>query len=197
MKSLGPEKYLEYTLVHIAKLRTRCEQLGLGKKPITLELGCGHGHYLTSYAEKHPEQVCLGADLITKRIEKACAKAEKRKLDRLHFMKADANQLLQALPDDLQFSEVFILFPDPWPKKRHHKNRLIQTEFLSNLKKRMAKGGILYFRTDHTEYFEWARECIGQHSQWYIAKDAPWPHEAESYFQNLMDSWHSLVCVSQ
>ena len=95
----------------------------------------------------------------------------------------------------LLFNKVFILFPDPWPKKRHYKKRLIQAAFLSCIARKMDKHGRLFFRTDHEEYFGWAKEIFMQHPDWRINESQDWPFEASSYFQELMDSWQSLIAV--
>ena len=188
------DEHMQMVAQRVDGLRERCAGLlaSCGDE-LTLELGCGHGHYLASYASAYPAEFCLGIDLITKRIEKAQSKAQKRKLFNLHFLKADANELLAALPSRIRFARVFILFPDPWPKKRHFKNRLIQQRFLSELAERMTTGHKLFFRTDHEGYFAWAQEQLEQHADWEIMGDALWPHEADSYFQDLMTSWQSLI----
>lgn len=160
---------------------------------LTLEIGCGHGHFLTAYAEEHKEERCLGLDIIRRRIEKATEKAEKRSLDHLKFIKAEAKEFLTGLPEEVKIKNLFILFPDPWPKKRHHKNRIIQKKFLNSLMPRMTKESRLYFRTDHQEYFTWAEEVIDANPNWERTNDEEWPFESSSYFQDLMDEYQSLI----
>jgi tRNA (guanine-N7-)-methyltransferase len=171
----------------------------LGNKPdqapLTLEFGCGHGHYLCAYAEAFPTEFCLGLDLVSKRIEKARAKADKRGLSHCHFLKAEAAEFLSLWPQPHQLASVFMLFPDPWPKKRHHKNRMLQAAFLSQLAGRMAPQGRFYFRTDHEDLLNWAQAHLEEHPQWELAEGQAWPFEATSYFQELMDGWHSLVAI--
>lgn len=159
----------------------------------TLEIGCGHGHYLAAYAESDPERWMLGLDLITRRVEKSRAKRDKRGLQRLHFIKAEAVEFLEALSPALHpLGEVLILFPDPWPKKRHHKNRLIQPEFLELLASRCAPGARMHFRTDHADYYDWALERVSSHDRWKILGPEVWPFEHTTIFQEMMGAHQSL-----
>ncbi len=184
--------YLRHIQERQAALRETCAKLFPEPIAITLELGCGHGHYLTGYAQAYPQETCLGVDLVTKRIAKASAKAEKRGLAHLRFLKAEARELLEALPEPVRLEKIFMLFPDPWPKKRHHKNRMVQPGFLADLAQHATPEARFFFRTDHEEYFEWTREILTEHPDWEIT-DEPWPFEERSFFQDLMDDWQSLV----
>ncbi len=179
-----------------AHIKLLLEEITQGEVPaggVTLELGCGHGHWLTAYAQENPERLCLGVDLITRRIERANRKKDKRGLPHLHFFKAEAMELLQAMNDSIQIDVTILLFPDPWPKKRHHKRRLINKCFLDLLAKRSRKGGQLFFRTDHEGYFTWAREALENNASWEWTPDQPWPLEHETIFQNLLPHHQSLA----
>lgn len=175
-------------------LETLPADVAAGTRALTLEIGCGHGHFLAAYAAAFPQEFCIGLDLISKRIERAKRKRELAGLENLAFFKAEATELLLALPEKCRFGKIFFLFPDPWPKKRHHKNRLIQTEMLDRLAERSVAGTRLHFRTDHAEYFEWSRELVSAHPRWRPLSEAPWPFEHETYFQSILpDAYRSLV----
>lgn len=161
--------------------------------PITLEIGCGHGHYLTAYAEAHPGETCIGIDIISERVRKGEAKVSRRALENLTFMKAEALEFLDALPAHTTLHRTLLLFLDPWPKKRHWKNRILQNPLLDKLAARTPTGGELLFRTDHEGYFEWAVEHLAAHPEWEIDDEADWPFEAPSFFQDLMDGWQSVI----
>lgn len=193
--STGYEQALQFRAERIERLAEWCTRQLSDAEHRVLEIGCGHGHFLTAYAEANPAQTCVGIDLVTKRIEKGKAKAEKRGLGQLHFLKAELGEFLEALPDGVQFERVFMLFPDPWPKKRHHKNRMLQPAFLNRLAQITTHNADFCFRTDHEGLFEWAVEHLEQSEAWRINADAHWPLEERSYFQDLMDSWQSLVAV--
>ncbi len=164
---------------------------------ITLEIGCGHGHFLTRYAETHPDCVCLGIDILNDRLERATKKRDRAGLKNLHFHKAEAAELLECLPAGILFESVFLLFPDPWPKKRHHKNRLVRPDFMTALAARMAHGGRFFFRTDHSEYFAAGLEVVAQHPGWEIVPAAPWPFEEATVFQLKAPAFESLVALAR
>ena len=164
-----------------------------GKTTFNLEIGCGHGHWLTSYAIKKPSLNFVGIDLISKRIEKANAKVEKRNLYNVCFCKAEANEFLEFC--DYELSNTFIMYPDPWPKKRHFKRRLVQLSFLELLAKKTQYDGKLFFMTDHTDYFNWSSTMISDSKYWELT-DSEWPHEELSYFQNILPS-NQFFCASR
>ena len=133
----------------------------------------------------------MGIDLISKRVLKAQNKQLNHKLDNLCFLKADASEFLSALPQNLKISSTFIMFPDPWPKKKHYKKRLIQNHFLDSLADNSTFHSNLYFRTDHKGYFDWTNDILAHHSSWKL-NDSLWPHESNSFFQDLFNN--SFTC---
>lgn len=164
------------------------------RKVLTFEIGCGHGHFLTSYAQNYPLKLFVGIDLCTRRINQASKKQEMADLSNLHFIKAEASEFIECLPDDTFLDQIFILFPDPWPKNRHHKNRLIQQDFLELLAKKSMPGAMLYVRTDHERYFKWTEKEMIKSPFWQIYEGV-WPFEHESVFQKKMQSYQSLMAV--
>ena len=164
-----------------------------GVKRVVFEAGCGHGHWLTDYAEVNPSVFCIGIDLISWRIRKGNEKKVKRGLKNLQFYKAELSEFLGALPATIRFDRTILLFPDPWPKAKHHRRRMIQPSFLDEVARRTERGGEFCFRSDDLPYFDWTVEHLSEHSEWEIDQLAQWPYESETYFQNLMDEHHSVV----
>ena len=132
----------------------------------TLEIGSGHGDFLVNYARNFPERFCLGLDLITQRVEKSRKKACRENLLNCLFLKARAEEFLKCQSPEFLWNEVIILYPDPWPKTKHHKNRLFQIDFLTQLAKVVVPGAKIHFETDHVEYFKEVCKCVLQHPQW-------------------------------
>ncbi|AHF90766.1 S-adenosylmethionine-dependent methyltransferase [Opitutaceae bacterium TAV5] len=178
------------------------------RRGVTLEIGCGHGHFLTAYAAAYPEEFCIGIDLLPDRLERAGRKSSAAGLANVVWLQAEAELFLEAmrvLPDGGAgaLGRVWVLFPDPWPKRRHWKNRLLRPAFLDTLAERMRAGGELCFRTDHAPYFAEAREGVAAHPAWeLVAADGPggtgrtadaWPFEVETVFQSRAPSFQSLV----
>ena len=157
---------------------------------VNLEIGCGHGHWLTSLASSNKNELFVGIDLLSKRIRKADRKKELAYLDNVFFLKAEASEFLEALPKKIHINNTFVMYPDPWPKKRHHKNRLIQDSFLCLLHDKSIKESKLFFKTDHMAYFEWTKQIISESASWELGSEE-WPHNASSYFDDLFESSNS------
>ena len=178
----------------ILALKEVLASINLSHHDLTLEIGCGHGHYMAAYAEAHPDEHCLAIDIIQERLDKASRKTERAGLKNVVWLNAAAEDLLEALPPETRFTrKILVLFPDPWPKRRHWKNRLIQPAFLDRLAPLSAPGTLLCFRTDHASYFEAAQDMIGQHPKWQINPTLPWPFEQSTVFAAKAPSYQSLV----
>jgi tRNA (guanine-N7-)-methyltransferase len=162
-------------------------------RTLLFEPGCGHGHWLSDYAAAHPETVCVGIDLISWRIRKGQEKKAKRGLDNLFFYKAELAEFLEVLPPEVRFERTVFLFPDPWPKARHHRRRMVQSALLDEVARRTDPGGEFCFRTDDRPYFDWTLEHLEAHPEWVIDPAAAWPYESETYFQSLMEQYFSVV----
>ncbi|MFT4901613.1 MAG: tRNA (guanine-N7-)-methyltransferase [Lentimonas sp.] len=176
-----------------AMLRQDVETALAGTNRILFEAGCGHGHWLTSYAQAHPDRVCVGIDLINWRIRKCLDKRDKRDLQQLHFYKAELGEFLEVLPQHIRFERTVLLFPDPWPKQRHHRRRMVQAGFLSEVARRTDFGHTFCFRSDDRPYFDWVIEHLEAHPQWAIDASLAWPHESGTYFQALIDKYYTVV----
>jgi tRNA (guanine-N7-)-methyltransferase len=163
-----------------------------GEGTFHCEIGCGHGHFLTAFATANPTVTCIGIDLIGDRIDRARRKRDRAGLRNLHFIQAEARLFLEQLPAAVRIDHFILLFPDPWPKLRHHKNRLLRTEFLSLAARHAAPGCRIYFRTDFQPYFEDAAASVAAHPDWERAGD-PWIFEHETVFQRRAPSHESLV----
>jgi len=162
---------------------------------LVLEIGCGNGHFLTAYAAAHPDRFCVGVDLRLERIEKALRKRDRAGLANLHFIRGEARAFLHALPAGVQLLEIYLLFPDPWPKKRHHKNRLLKPEFLSEIAARAGQGSRFFFRTDYQPYYDDAAGIIAAHPQWNLLPTNPFPFEHQTIFQSRAQTFHSLCAI--
>ena len=196
---LPPTKNAARTSAHLAKiaqrrinLRREIETKIPPSKATVLEIGCGHGHFLTAYATAHPNSTCIGIDIASERIGRAERKRVRAKLDKLHFIHTDAQLFIEELPTDFSLAEIYVLFPDPWPKQRHHKNRLIQPRFLDQLARRAGQGARLFFRTDYEPYFAEAETVFRENKNWGLLNE-PWPFEHQTVFQERAAAFQSLV----
>jgi tRNA (guanine-N7-)-methyltransferase len=193
--SAGPQispRYQKVISERQSALRRQIDDFISAGDTLTLEVGSGHGHFLTAYAQAHPEKVCVGVDLIGERVERAGRKRDRSDLKNLHFLHAEARMFVAQLPATVSFSEIFVLFPDPWPKLRHHKHRIMQSGFLRMLGERATAKCRLYFRTDHEPYFAATRAIVDAHPDWRLS-EAPWPFEYQTVFQSRASMYHSLA----
>lgn len=191
---MKPE-FVEHVTQRRAALRAGLAALLPPAAALVLEIGSAHGHFLVRYATEHPGKFCLGVDLRGERVDRAKRKAERAKLPNCHFIRAEARELIACLPAGITFAEIWVLFPDPWPKKRHHKNRLLQPAFFELLAERARLGAHLYFRTDYAEYFHEVAGFLPGLKTWRLAPDAPWPMEHETVFQARAPVFQSLVAT--
>lgn len=120
--------------------------------PIVVEIGFGQGDNLIHWAQTYPDMNFLGIDVHTPGIGGCCFKCHELGLKNVRLMSHDAVEVLAQNISDNSLAEVHILFPDPWPKKKHHKRRLIQPAFLTLLAQKLQLGGILHIATDWQEY---------------------------------------------
>lgn len=178
-----------------AHLRVEVSALLPSPQPIVWEIGCGHGHFLVRYAELFPAKFCVGVDLILDRLERSDRKRDRAQLDNCHFIRAEAREFLLSLSAGITFEEIWVLFPDPWPKARHNKNRLLKTEFFEAIAGRAGEGARFYFRTDHLEYFAEVESIVANLKTWRRDPAAPWLLEQETVFQARAPEYYSLVLV--
>ena len=138
--------------------------------PLGLEIGFGTGQALLDWAESAPELNLLGIEVYQPGIGALLQGRASRGLDHLLVIEEDANVAVASwfAPDSLE--EVRIFFPDPWPKKRHHKRRLVQPRFVQLLATRMMSGGRLRLATDWRPYAEWMLQAL--ESEPLLANDA-------------------------
>ena len=169
--------------------------LPAGGGPFVWEIGCGHGHFLAAYAAAYRERLCVGVDQDIDRIRRAARKQARANLPNLHFVRGEATLFLAALPPGATLAAVYVLFPDPWPKRRHHKNRLLQADFFAALAARAGEGTPFFFRTDHEPYFREVEDLLKSHPDWRLAPPAPWQFEEPTIFQQKAERHHSLLAL--
>jgi tRNA (guanine-N7-)-methyltransferase len=144
-------------------------------RSVWLEIGFGGGEHLAAQAERHPEIGFIGCEVFENGIAKLVAEAERRRLANLRLFSDDARLLIAVLPE-ASIERVFILFPDPWPKQRHHKRRIVSRETLDHLARIMTDAAELRLATDDPGYFSSMLECVTGHPEfaWPARRPADW-----------------------
>ena len=130
-----------------------------GATAVWLEIGFGGGEHMAGQAERSPDTLIIGVEPFLNGVASALRHVEERGLTSVRIHQGDAREVAGRLPDGC-LDRVFVLFPDPWPKSRHHKRRIIQSEFLVELARLLKAGGGLRFATDWAEYAVWTRERV-------------------------------------
>ncbi|UCG50412.1 MAG: tRNA (guanosine(46)-N7)-methyltransferase TrmB [Candidatus Latescibacterota bacterium] len=123
------------------------------RNPVEIEIGCGKAKFLIARAAENPQINFFGIDVVWKWMKYAVERTEKRRLRNLKFLKADARETVRyGIPPE-SVSIFHIYFPDPWPKRRHKKRRLVTGEFLKELHARLRENGLVELATDHEDYY--------------------------------------------
>jgi tRNA (guanine-N7-)-methyltransferase len=131
-------------------------------REIWLEIGFGGGEHLAEQAARHPATGFIGCEVFENGVVKLLGEIERRGLDNIRVFPDDARPLLAALAPQ-SIARVFILFPDPWPKARHHKRRLVAPAVLDRLAEIMTDGAELRLATDDPLYLSWMLEHATAH----------------------------------
>jgi tRNA (guanine-N7-)-methyltransferase len=142
---------------------------------VWLEIGFGGGEHLAAQAAAHPETGFIGSEVFENGIARLVGAVASRGLTNIRIFADDARLLLDALmPASL--GRVFILFPDPWPKRRHHKRRLVAPRTLDRVAELMQQGAELRLATDDRDYLAWILECTAAHPafEWLARRPGDW-----------------------
>ena len=126
--------------------------------PVTVEIGFGMGAATAIIAQNNPEKNYLGLEVHRPGVGKLLNEIEEKNLSNLYIIEHDAIEVLENMIPDESVNAFHIFFPDPWPKKKHHKRRLVQRPRTDILAKKLAPGGYLYMATDWEPYAEFALE---------------------------------------
>jgi tRNA (guanine-N7-)-methyltransferase len=120
--------------------------------PLEVDIGAGKGRFLVARARSNPRTNYLGIERQPGRIFATAKKAFRHGLCNLRLARVEAFEGIGDMLEPHSVSVFYIFFPDPWPKRRHHRRRLVNPEFMDLLHSRLSDGGIIHFASDHTEY---------------------------------------------
>jgi tRNA (guanine-N7-)-methyltransferase len=133
--------------------------LAPGAAEVWLEAGFGAGEHLAAQAARRPEALFLGAEPFVNGLAACLAHLDDAGLTNVRLHHGDVRSVIARLPD-ASVDRVIVLFPDPWPKTRHHKRRLIEPGFLAEAERVMKPGARLRFATDWADYADWTLERL-------------------------------------
>jgi len=155
---------------------------------VVLEIGFGGGEHLVAQASAHPDARFIGVEPFLNGVASCLRHVEEANVSNVRIHNGDARDVIARLPD-ASLNLCYILFPDPWPKARHHKRRLIQPEFLGELARVLKPGAEMRFATDWANYAEWTLEQFIRYSRFtWTAERAedwrsPWPEHVMTRYE--------------
>ncbi|MGL4524685.1 MAG: tRNA (guanosine(46)-N7)-methyltransferase TrmB [Spirochaetia bacterium] len=155
LQELGHKWTIPYApkLLDYAQYFSRCEQ-------VVLEIGFGAGDATAQLAQTHTHTGYLGVEVYASGVGALLMKIEEKKLENLRIIQHDAVEVLTGMIMDESLDGVHVFFPDPWPKKRHHKRRLLQASIIQKIAQKLRVGGYFYMTTDWQEYAQEVLERV-------------------------------------
>lgn len=130
-------------------------------QPVEVELGSGDGSFLAHWARLHPEHNFLGVERLLGRLRKLDRKGQRAGLANLRLVRIEASYFLEWLLPRGAVVALHVYFPDPWPKRKHRKNRLVNEAFTQSAALALAPGGTVFLRTDDADYFAQMQSVFG------------------------------------
>src|SRR6478672_5908472 len=139
--------------------------------PLHVDLGCGDGSFLCEMAQQFPKTNFLGIERLTKRVEKVHRKAEK--IENARVLRADSLFAVRYLLPKSSVETFYLLFPDPWPKRRHQLRRIFTRDFLDAIADALKQHGVLRVATDQLDYFQQVERVSRAHLQFQVVPRSP------------------------
>ena len=133
-----------------------------GTGRVEVEVGIGKGRFLLASAEARPDVLHFGIEWANRYLRIAESRAVRRGLENVRFARVDAGELLEMVPT-ASVSAYYIFYPDPWPKKRHHKRRFLNPSNAGQLARTLRPGSVLHVATDHVDYWEVIEPLFDNH----------------------------------
>ncbi len=151
---LVPDSYVEP--LPVAKIFGRAA-------PLHVDLGCGDGSFLIALAERHPEWNFLGIERMVGRVAKVCRQAYR--IDNVRVLHLETSYAARYLLPKDSVDAFYLLFPDPWPKRRHQRRRVVTSQFLQSICRALKPGGVFQMATDQLDYFKQVEQLAIANSQ--------------------------------
>jgi len=130
--------------------------------PLDVDLGCGDGSFLCELAQRNPDRNFLGIDKLSGRVAKSCRKAAA--LENVRVLNVEISYAVRYFLPEEAVETFYLFFPDPWPKRRHHRRRLVTTQFLDFIYLALKSSGIFRIATDQLDYFQQIQRIATGHA---------------------------------
>ena len=139
--------------------------------PLEIDLGCGDGAFLVVLAEENPAHNFLGIERLLGRVRSVCRKVARLDLKNARILRMESNYAVTHLLPPGSVTTFHLLFPDPWPKRRHYRRRAFTPEFVSSIHRALIAGGLFHVATDHADYFHQIERVIAATEIFVISRE--------------------------
>jgi tRNA (guanine-N7-)-methyltransferase len=170
--SLAHRRHVPFRMIAIHSLTHRLdvEKIFGRKAPLHVDLGCGDGSFLCAMAQRMPGKNFLGIERLLNRVRTSARKAAA--LDNVRLLRIESSYAVHYLLPAESVETFYLLFPDPWPKRRHHARRIVTPDFLTSLHAALQQNGSFYVATDDVDYFGKIQEIAESNPGFAIADTA-------------------------
>lgn len=166
---------------------------GRKAEPLEVDVGCGAGRFLLARAGWHPDISFLGIDRLLLRLRRVEREARRRQLANIRLLYVDACYAVSYLLPARSVTTYYIFFPDPWPKRRHHRRRLFDEKFLNALDETLISAGAIHIATDHPDYLDEIRKVFRHDSRFEAIPPLEFSDEERTDFELHFLARHTSI----
>ena len=152
-------------------------------QPVEVELGAGDGSFLIQWAQRNPQHNFLAVERLLGRVRKIVRKGTRGGLQNVRVIRIEASYFLEYMLPHQSVTRLHVYFPDPWPKRKHRQNRLVNAHFTTVAGRVLAPSGEIFLRTDDADYFEQIREVFSASSAFGVIETPPELREIKTDFE--------------
>ena len=168
--SLAHRRHVPFRVIELDSLTDRLDLARIFGRaaPVHIDLGCGEGSFLCALAQRMPDKNFLGIERLLNRVRASALKAAS--LDNVRLLRMESFYAVRYLLPAESVERFYLLFPDPWPKRRHHGRRIFSRDFLDSIAAALEAGGFLHVATDQSDYFQLIEQSGRVHPQFEIVR---------------------------
>src|SRR2546423_13079579 len=174
MRSRGKLRAYEAAFEYVPKSLTSAlefDKVFSRPAPLEIDLGCGDGAFLAALAQENPAHNFLGIERLLGRVRSVCRKVARLDLKNARILRMESSYAVTHLLPPSSVTTFHLLFPDPWPTRRHHRRRAFTPEFLSSIQRALVGGGLFHVATDHADYFHQIERVIAATDIFVISRE--------------------------